>query len=136
MMDINTKPTLFEAKVYQPLLASFDKITDLRSKRDVRYKLQPFLILLFLSKLGGADRPAEIADWVRFRFDELKFLLNLEWKKSPHEVTWKRILENAIEAEEVEKVFGEYFLSMSQDEQQLWNARRQSNLLNKIRRNK
>ncbi len=121
MMDINTKPTLFEAKVYQPLLASFDKITDLRAKRGVRYKLQPFLILLFLSKLGGADRPTEIADWVRFRFDELKSLLNLEWKKSPHEVTWKRILENAIEAEEVEKVFGEYFLSMSEDEQQLWN---------------
>ncbi len=121
MMDINIKPTLFETKVYQPLLASFDKITDLRFKRGVRYKLKPFLILLFLSKLGGADRPAEIADWVKFRFAELKSLLNLEWKKSPHEVTWKRILENAIDAVEVEKVFGEYLLSMSEDEQQLWN---------------
>lgn len=121
MMDINTTPTLFERKVYQPLLASFDKITDLRCKRGVRYKLKPFLILLFLSKLGGADRPAEIADWVRFRFAELKSLLNLEWKKSPHEATWKRILENAIEAAEVEKVFGEYLLSMSADEQELWN---------------
>lgn len=121
MMDINTKPTLFETKVYQPLLASFDKITDLRAKRGVRYKLQPFLILLFLSKLGGADRSAEIADWVKFRFVELKSLLNLDWKKSPHEVTWKRILENAIEAQEVETIFGEYLLSMSEDEQKLWN---------------
>ena len=121
MMDINTTPTLFETKVYQPLLASFDKITDLRCKRGIRYKLQPFLILLFLSKLGGADRPAEIADWVKFRFAELKALLNLEWEKSPHEVTWKRILENAIQAEEVEKVFGEYLLLMTEDEKQLWN---------------
>ncbi len=121
MTDINTKPTLFETKVYQPLLASFDKITDLRSKRGVRYKLQPFLILLFLSKLGGADRPAEIADWVKFRFAELKSLLNLEWEKSPHQVTWKRILENGIDAVEVEKVFGEYLLSMSEEEQRLWN---------------
>ena len=121
MMDINIKPKLFETKVYQPLLASFDKITDLRCKRGVRYKLQPFLILLFLSKLGGADRPAEIADWVKFRFAELKSLLNLEWERSPHEVTWKRILENAIEAEEVEKVFGEYLLSISEAEKRLWN---------------
>jgi len=121
MMDINIKPKLFETKVYQPLLASFDKITDLRSKRGVRYKLQPFGILLFLSKLGGADRPAEIADWVKFRFAELKSLLNLDWKRSPHEVTWKRILENAIEAVEVEKVFGEYLFSMSEEEERFWN---------------
>ncbi len=121
MMDISIKPTLFEAKTYQPLLESFDKITDLRCKRGVRYKLQPFLILLFLSKLGGADRPAEIADWVKFRFVELKSLLDLDWNRSPHEVTWKRIMENALDAGEVEKVFGEYLLSMSEDEKRLWN---------------
>ncbi len=116
-MDISIKPTLFEAKTYQPLLESFDKITDLRCKGGVRYKLQPFLILLFLSKLGGADRSAEIADWVKFRFIELKSLLDLDWKKSPHEVTWKMIMENALDAQEVEKVLGEYLLSMSEDEQ-------------------
>ena len=120
-MNISIKPKLFETKTYQPLLESFAEITDLRAKRGVRYKLQSFLILLFLSKLGGADRPAEIADWVKFRFAELKTLLNLDWKKSPHEVTWKRILENAIQAEEVEKVFGEYLLKMTEDEKQLWN---------------
>ncbi len=50
MMDINIEIILFEAKTYQPLLKSFDKITDLGCKRGVRYKLQPFLILLFLSR--------------------------------------------------------------------------------------
>ncbi len=121
MMDISTQTKLFETKVYQPLLASFAEITDLPFKRGIRYKLKPFLILLFLSKLGGADRPAEIADWVKFRFTELKSLLDLDWKKSPHEVTWKRILENGIDAVEVEKVFGEYLLSMSEEEKRLWN---------------
>src|SRR5215210_7556274 len=121
MMDINTKPTLFETKVYQPLLASFDKITDLRCKRGVRYKLKPFLILLFLSKLGGADRPAEIADWIKFRFLELKSLLNLEWKKAPHEVTVKRIMENAMKVEEVEQVLGEYLSKMGEEEKEQWN---------------
>ncbi len=120
-MDINTQPTLFETKVYQPLVKSFDKITDLRCKRGVRYKLKPFLILLFLSKLGGADRPAEIADWVRFRFGELKTLLKLDWQKPPHEVTWKRFIEDAIDAEQIEQVFGEYLLLMSEDEEKLWN---------------
>ncbi len=121
MINTNTKPTLFETKLYQPLLTSFARITDLRAKRGVRYKLQPFLILLFLSKLGGADRPAEIADWVRFRFAELKSLLSLEWKRSPQEVTWKRIVENAIDAAEVEKVFGEYLAAISEEDKQLWN---------------
>ncbi len=36
-------------------------------------------------------------------------------------MTWKRILENAIQAEEVEKVFGEYLLLMTEDEKRLWN---------------
>jgi predicted transposase YbfD/YdcC len=119
-MDITTEPRLFE-KVYQPLVKSLEKITDLRYRKGVRYKLQPFLILLFLSKLGGADRPAEIADWVEFRFPELKRLLNLEWKKSPHEVTVKRIMEKAMEAAEVEQVFGEYLSKMSEEETEQWN---------------
>jgi predicted transposase YbfD/YdcC len=119
-MDITTEPKLFE-KVYQPLVENLEKITDLRYRKGVRYKLKPFLILLFLSKLGGADRPAEIADWVKFRFLELKSLLNLEWKKSPHEVTVKRIMENGMKAEEVEKVFGEYLSKMSEEEKEQWN---------------
>lgn len=32
-MDTNTKPTLFEAKIYQSLLSSFEKLTDLRFKK-------------------------------------------------------------------------------------------------------
>lgn len=119
-MDITTEPKLFE-KVYQPLVEKLAEITDLRYRKGVRYKLKPFLILLFLSKLGGADRPAEIADWIKFRFLELKSLLNLEWKKSPHEVTIKRIMENGMEAAEVEQVFGEYLSKMSEEEKEQWN---------------
>jgi predicted transposase YbfD/YdcC len=58
---------------------------------------------------------------VRFRFGELKTLLKLDWKKPPHEVTWKRFIEDAIDAAQIEQVFGEYLLSMSEDEQKLWN---------------
>ena len=36
-------------------------------------------------------------------------------------MTWKRIIENAIDAAQVEKLFGEYLQSMSEDESELWN---------------
>lgn len=120
-MDFNTEFELFEKKTYAPLVASLGEIIDLRAKRGVRYQLLSLLILLFLSKLGGADRPSEIADWVSFRFIELKSLLNLTWKRAPHEVTWKRMLENAIDAKEVEEVFGKYIFEMSKDEASGWN---------------
>jgi len=112
-MDNSIEFEIFEKKVYQPLVESLSEITDLRAKRGVRYDLISLLILLFLSKLGGADRPAEIADWVEFRFVELKSLLNLSWQRSPHEVTWKRVLENALSAREIEAVFGRYLFEMS-----------------------
>lgn len=120
-MDNTTEFEIFEQKIYPPLVASLGEIIDLRAKRGVRYQLLSLLILLFLSKLGGADRPAEIADWVIYRFAELKSLLNLDWKRAPHEVTWKRMLEKAIEAEQVEEVFGKYLSEMSEDEAESWN---------------
>ena len=120
-MNINTKTELFEPKIYQPLLSRFADISDLRFKRGIRYKLKPILILLFLSKLGGADKLAEIADWVRFRFEKLKSLLSLDWERSPHEVTWKRIIEQGLEAEEIEKVFGGYLQDLSDEEKRLYN---------------
>lgn len=120
-MDNTTEFELFEKKVYPPLAASLSKIVDLRAKRGVRYELLSLLILLFLSKLGGADRPSEIADWVEFRFVELKSLLNLSWRRAPHEVTWKRLLEKAIDANQVEAVFGKYLSEMSEDEAAAWN---------------
>lgn len=114
-------PTLFEASSYQPLLSSLEKITDQRMKRGVRYKLKPMLILLFLSKIGGADTPSEIADWVSFRFDELKSLLCLDWKRSPHEVTWKRILDNGVDAVEVEEIIGGYLRQLAEKAGDLLN---------------
>jgi predicted transposase YbfD/YdcC len=120
-MDTNTLPRLFEAKVSEALILSFEKLTDRRMKRGIRYQFKPLFILLFLSKLGGADTPAEIADWVSFRFSQLKSLLNLDWHRSPHEVTWKRFLEKALAVSEVEAVFGEFLGSFSAAGKELFN---------------
>lgn len=119
-MNFNTKQ-LFEAKIYEPLVKSFEKLTDLRCARGIRYQLKPVIILLFLSKLGGADTPAEIADWVGFRFEFFKSMLALNWKRSPHEVTWQRILENGINVHQMEAVFGEYLQGLRAEEQNLLN---------------
>ena len=86
-MNTNTE-NLFEAKIYQPLVKSFEKLTDLRSARGIRHSLKPISVLLFLIKLGGADTSAEIADWISLRFDVLKqLLLDLDWKRATNKVT-------------------------------------------------
>lgn len=119
-MNLNISP-LFSAKLTEPLLNSLAKLTDQRCARGIRYKLEPVLVLLFLSKLGGADEPAEIADWVSFRFDYLKQLLGLQWKRSPHEATWQRILNGAVQADQMETVMGQYLESLSDEEKHLLN---------------
>ena len=113
-MHSTTNTAAAAPKIYQSFLSNFDDISDLRFKRGVRYKLKPILILLFLSKLGGSDSPAEIADWVRFRFTQLKALLKLEWPRSPHPVTWKRILDKGLVAQQIENLCGQYLQEMSQ----------------------
>jgi len=120
-MDSNTFPKLFEVHVSDPLSSSFEKLTDTRMKRGIRYHFKPLVILLFLSKLGGADTPAEIADWVSFRFSQLKSLLKLDWKRAPHEVTWKRFFDQVLRASELETVFGEFLSRLSAAEAELLN---------------
>ena len=58
---------------------------------------------------------------MKFRFEFIKSLLGLDWKRSPPEVTWKRILENAMVASEVEKVVGQYLQAMGEEENRLLN---------------
>ena len=120
-MDTNTFPKLFEERVSNPLISSFENLTDTRMKRGIRYHFKPLMILLFLSKLGGADTPAEIADWVTFRFTQLKQLLSLGWPRSPHEATWKRFYDQVLEAVELEAVIGEFLRGLSAQETELLN---------------
>ena len=45
------------------LYSRFQEVPDPRKARGKRYELVTLLVLIFLAKLCGQDRPVEIADW-------------------------------------------------------------------------
>lgn len=119
-MHLNTE-AVSQAIVFDSLAETLSKISDQRKPRGIRYPLEPLLILLCLSKLSGADRPQEIADWVAFRFDYLKEKLSLPWKRPPSQWTWRRVIQSAIEVLELEEVTAQYIEKFAAQASQLLN---------------
>jgi predicted transposase YbfD/YdcC/urease gamma subunit len=91
------------------LYAYLEEITDKRKRRGIRYQLADALALIILAKLGGEDEPRGIADWLKYRAALLVEVLDLPRASMPHESTISRILGQAVEPEEVEKVIQRYF---------------------------
>ena len=91
------------------LYGYLEEITDKRKRRGIRYQLADALALIILAKLGGEDEPRGIADWLKYRAALLVEVLDLPRASMPHESTISRILGQAVEPEEVEKVIQRYF---------------------------
>lgn len=53
----------------------FNQIEDPRKDRGKRYRLVVLLVFIFLAKMGLADTPSAIADWVKARGEQMKALL-------------------------------------------------------------
>jgi predicted transposase YbfD/YdcC len=96
------------------LYAMFARLTDHRDARGVRYALPTLLTFVTLAKLAGENTLSGIADWVRFRIDELSTALALEKKRAPVDTTYSRALANAVNADEFERVVHEFFASQPQ----------------------
>ena len=88
------QPSIASAS-YRTLAELLGEIKDQRKARG--------LILILLAKLCGANKPAEIADWITERAQRLKEALCLSWKKMPHESTYRRLLHSFIEVEQLEE---------------------------------
>ncbi len=101
------------------LYAYFERLTDGRDPRGVRYQLADALTLIILAKLGGEDEPRGIADWLKHRAEKLVKALKLPRRSMPHEVTISRILGRAIEPEELEGVLQRYFDGQAQMSQEV-----------------
>jgi predicted transposase YbfD/YdcC len=67
------------------------------------------LTLSVLAKLAGEDEPEGMAEWVKLRGEVLRQDLGLTRATMPHAVTYRRVLGNAIEVEEFERVMSEFF---------------------------
>jgi len=94
------------------LLRCLGELSDLRCPKGVRYRLAPVLLLIVLAKLSGEDRPSGIADWIRSRGQILREAFHLCWRRMPHHNTVRRIMQEAVVPDELDRVIGEYLQSL------------------------
>jgi predicted transposase YbfD/YdcC len=96
------------------LYAHFERLTDRRDPRGVRYSLADALTLITLAKLGGEDGPRGMAEWLHHRLDQLVSALKLNRTRMPHPVTISRILGHAVNVVELEQMLAVYFDAQAQ----------------------
>jgi len=90
------------------LYAEMSQLTDSRSARGIRYQLVNILAFMVLAKLCGEDRPSGIAEWVLHRIDLLTTALQIERQSAPHHSTYRRILSEVLDVDEMEQVVAGY----------------------------
>jgi predicted transposase YbfD/YdcC len=86
----------------------FRKMTDKRKRRGIRYALAAILVIIMLAKTCGENHPSGIAEWAKHRNGMLVDLLRLKRKKMPHDSTYRRILADVVDVEELERVSSAY----------------------------
>jgi predicted transposase YbfD/YdcC len=86
----------------------FNQQADPRKDRGKRYRLVVLLVLIFLAKMGQADTPSAIADWVKARQAQMMALLKLEYPRMPHHSTYRRVFETILDEESFEQLARAY----------------------------
>jgi predicted transposase YbfD/YdcC len=90
------------------LYAHFQSLSDTRKRRGVRYSLALILLLIFMAKMCGESHPSGIAEWAAHRTGMLVELLKLKRKRMPHHSTYRRILAEVVNVEELEQMSSTY----------------------------
>ena len=90
------------------LFAHFQTLSDKRKRRGVRYSLALILLMILLAKMCGENHPSGIAEWAKHRTEMLVDLLKLKRKKMPHHSTYRRILAEVVNVEELEQMSSAY----------------------------
>ena len=86
------------------LYAHFQRLSDSRKPRGLRYSLALILLLMVLAKMCGESHPSGIAEWAAHRAEKLAELLQLKRKRMPHHSTYRRILAEVVKVEELEQM--------------------------------
>lgn len=84
------------------------RVTDPRLARGKQYALATLLLLMLLGKLAGQHNPSQIADWVAHRLELLQQMHILEREKAPCHMTYRRVLADIVDAEELERLVSAY----------------------------
>ena len=86
------------------LYRCFQGLSDKRKAKGKRYALETILLVMFLAKLCGEDKPSGIAEWVKLRAGMIVSALGLKRKEMPSHHTYRRILADVVDADEFEKL--------------------------------
>lgn len=104
-MECNTGKVINLSSIY----ACFQTLPDKRKAKGKRYALATVLLGIFLAKLCGEDKPSGIAEWVKLREKWITNLLGLKRDRMPHHNTYRRILANGVDQEDMEKMVRERY---------------------------
>lgn len=96
----------------------FHHLNDPRKAKGKQYSLVTLLVLIFLAKLAGKDKPVEIADWAKNHSEALVGLLGLQRKQMPHHNTYRRVFQRILSVEEFERLMEEYHQQQSGAEEE------------------
>ena len=91
------------------LYAGLLKLHDKRKAKGKRYALATILVIIFLAKLCGEDRPSGIAEWAKHRGAWIAEVLELKRKEMANHNTYRRILAYGVSAQELEGLVRELF---------------------------
>jgi len=104
-MESNTGIIYDIGSLYSRLLELHDK----RKAKGKRYALATIWVIIFLAKLCGEDRPSGIAEWAKHRGAWIAGVLRLKRKEMANHNTYRRILANGVNEEELERLAQEHF---------------------------
>jgi len=90
------------------LYERFHHTSDPRRPKGKQYSLVMLLVVIFLAKLVGKDKPDEIADWAKNHAEELAELLGLKHKRMPSHSTIRRVFHTILEETEFNRMAQEY----------------------------
>jgi predicted transposase YbfD/YdcC len=109
-MESSTKETQAEGKIInlRHLLSYLRQVKDGRKRRGVRYPLEIILVIFILAKLCGQNKIYGIADWAQQQSEFLIGALGLKSKRLPHHSTYRRVLSDEVEGDDLERMVGEY----------------------------
>ena len=93
-MNLNTFSAQIDEQCFNvgSLYNHFCGLEDRRDGRGKQYPLALVLVFIVLAKLGGADTPYAIAQWVRWRLGKVVRVLGWTREKLPSHNTYRRIM--------------------------------------------
>jgi len=97
----------------------FMRVQDIRSSKGKRYRLVTLLVLMLLAKLGGEDKPSGITDWIAERKEQLVVLKILKREEVPCHMTYRRVLQEIVDAQEFDILISQYHQQRLKKEQEI-----------------